>query len=128
MKHLITILLLTLACLGASAQSVASAVCEAPDQPAQFPGGQTALMHWLAEHISYPQAAAEEGIQGKVVVRFVVTETGSLGKVELVRGSHPALDKEALRVVRKLPKFIPGQVDYHPVSTWYTLPVNFRLN
>ena len=84
-------------------------------------------MKYLSEHIKYPPMAAENNIQGRVVVQFVVTKTGSIGEVKVVRGKDPDLDKEAVRVVKSLPKFIPGKMNGHPVNVWFTLPVNFRL-
>ena len=102
-------------------------VFEVVEQQPQFPGGQEALMKYLSEHIKYPPMAAENNIQGRVVVQFVVTKTGSIGEVKVVRGKDPDLDKEAVRVVKSLPKFIPGKMNGHPVNVWFTLPVNFRL-
>lgn len=92
-----------------------------------FPGGQVALMKYVAEHIKYPAIAQENGIQGRVTVQFVVTKTGSIGQVRVVRGKDPELDKEAVRVVKTLPKFTPGKMNGHAVNVWYTLPITFRL-
>ena len=102
-------------------------VFEAVEQMPTFPGGETALYKFLSDNIVYPAAAAEEGVSGRVVVRFVVTKTGAVEQVTIARGKHPALDKEAMRVVKKLPKFIPGKQNGETVNVWYTLPVNFRL-
>lgn len=92
-----------------------------------FPGGDAALMNWLSQHISYPPLAAENGIQGTVVVQFVVKKDGSIGEVRVVRGKDPDLDKEAVRVVRAMPRFIPGRTNGQPVNVWFTLPIRFRL-
>lgn len=102
-------------------------VFEAVEQMPTFPGGDAALYKFLSENINYPAAAAEEGVQGRVVVRFVVTKTGAVEQVTIARSKHPALDKEAMRVVKKLPKFIPGRQNGENVNVWYTLPVNFKL-
>jgi protein TonB len=102
-------------------------VFEAVEQNPEFPGGVEALYKWLSDNINYPAAAAEENIQGRVVVRFVVSKTGEVSQVTILRGKHPALDKEALRVVKKLPRFIPGKQNGQAVNVWYTLPVNFKL-
>jgi protein TonB len=102
-------------------------VFEAVEQNPEFPGGVEALYKWLSDNINYPAAAAEEIIQGRVVVRFVVSKTGEVSQVTILRGKHPALDKEALRVVKKLPRFIPGKQNGQAVNVWYTLPVNFKL-
>lgn len=99
----------------------------AVEQPPQFPGGEAALLKYIADHIRYPAAAQENGIQGRVVVQFVVTKDGSIGQVKVVRGKDPDLDKEAKRVVRTLPRFIPGKMNGNNVSVWYTLPINFKL-
>lgn len=97
------------------------------EQDPSFPGGQAALLQWVSQHIQYPPVAAENGIQGRVTVQFVVTKTGSIGQVKVVRGKDPDLDREAIRVVKSLPKFTPGKMNGHPVNVWYTLPITFRL-
>lgn len=94
----------------------------------QFPGGDAALMRFIAINIRYPQTAQDNNIQGKVVVQFVVTKTGQVGPVNVVRGVDPALDAEAVRVCKLLPDFSPGRNSAgEPVNVWYTLPINFRL-
>ena len=97
------------------------------EQDPQFPGGQAALLKWVTDHIKYPAVAQENGIQGRVTVQFVVTKNGTVGQVKVVRGKDPDLDKEAIRVVKSLPKFTPGKMNGHPVNVWYTLPITFRL-
>ncbi len=97
------------------------------EQDPQFPGGQAALLKWVADHIKYPAVAQENGIQGRVTVQFVVTKNGTVGQVKVVRGKDPDLDKEAVRVVKSLPKFTPGKMNGHPVNVWYTLPITFKL-
>ena len=92
-----------------------------------FPGGETAMMKWLTENISYPTIAAEQGIQGRVVLRFVVKPDGSIDQVEVQRSLDPSCDKEAQRVVKKMPRWIPGKQNGNPVSVYYSLPVLFRL-
>lgn len=93
----------------------------------EFPGGQGALMSWVANHIKYPETAAENNVQGKVVVQFVVKKDGSIGDVKVVRSKDPDLDREAVRVVKTFPNFIPGKMNGQPVNVWYTLPVSFKL-
>ncbi|MCM1109943.1 MAG: energy transducer TonB [Clostridium sp.] len=102
-------------------------VFESVEQMPTFPGGDAALLKWIGEHVRYPAAAQENGIQGRVVVQFVVTKTGSIGEVKVVRSKDPDLDKEAVRVVKSLPKFVPGKMNGQPVNVWYTLPVTFKL-
>lgn len=102
-------------------------VFDSVEQDPVFPGGQAALLKYVSEHIKYPAVAQENGIQGKVTVQFVVTKTGAVGQVKVVRGKDPELDKEAVRVVKSLPKFTPGKMNGHAVNVWYTLPITFRL-
>jgi protein TonB len=93
-----------------------------------FPGGDGALMKYLSSNIRYPQAAADNNIQGKVVVQFVVEKDGRIGEVKVVRGVDKDLDNEAKRVCKSLPKFSPGRNAVgDPVRVWYTLPVQFKL-
>ena len=102
-------------------------VFDVVEQQPQFPGGTEALMKYLSDHIRYPAMAQENNIQGRVVVQFVVTKTGKVGEVKVLRGKDPDLDKEAVRVVKTLPNFIPGKMNGHAVNVWFTLPVNFKL-
>jgi len=97
------------------------------EQPAAFPGGEAALMKYIAENIHYPAVAAENNIEGRVIVKFVVRKDGSVGDAVIARSVDPSLDKEALRVVRSLPKFEPGKMNGQPVNVWYLLPVSFKL-
>ena len=97
------------------------------EQMPQFPGGEAALMKYLQSHINYPPMAAENNIQGRVVVQFVVDKTGKVGEVKVVRSVDKDLDKEAVRVCKSLPKFTPGRQNGQAVSVWYTLPVTFKL-
>ena len=93
-----------------------------------FPGGEAALMTYVRDNISYPTEAADKNIQGRVIIQFVVDTTGQVGDVRVVRSVDPDLDREAVRVVQTLPRFIPGSRLGKPVNVWYTLPVNFKLN
>ncbi len=102
-------------------------VFQSVEQMPQFPGGEVALMKFLQSHINYPPMAAENGVQGRVVVQFVVDKTGRVGEVIIARSVDKDLDKEAVRVCKSLPKFTPGRQNGQPVSVWYTLPVTFKL-
>ena len=102
-------------------------VFTAVEQMPQFPGGEGELMKYISNNIKYPAMAMENGVQGRVVVQFVVTKDGSVGEVKVVRGKDPDLDREAVRVVKSLPKFIPGKMNGQAVNVWYTLPINFKL-
>ena len=99
----------------------------AVEQPAEFPGGQAALMKWLSQNIRYPEAAQQNDIQGRVVVKFVVEKDGSVGHAEIARGVDKDLDREALRVVNKMPKWQPGKNNGVAVRSYFNLPVTFRL-
>lgn len=92
-----------------------------------FPGGQGALMAWLNDNIKYPVVAAENGIQGKVIVQFVVGKNGSISNVKVLRSVDPSLDKEAVRVVSNMPNWTPGKQNGASVNVRFTLPVTFRL-
>jgi len=108
-------------------QEVEEKVYTVVEQMPQFPGGEGELLSYIAKNLKYPVIAHENGIQGKVIVRFVVTKTGAVDKVEVVRQLDPACDKEAMRVIRSLPKFIPGKQNGVNVDVWYTLPITFKL-
>ena len=97
------------------------------EQMPQFPGGEAALMKFLSSHINYPPMAAENNVQGKVILQFVVEMDGHVGEVKIARAVDKDLDKEAVRVVKSLPKFTPGRQNGQPVRVWYTLPVQFKL-
>ena len=92
-----------------------------------FPGGDEKLMEWISQHIQYPQNAYDSHIQGRVIVQFLVKEDGSVGDTKIVRSVFTALDEEALRVVRTLPKFNPAILNGKTVEYWFTIPVVFRL-
>ena len=93
-----------------------------------FPGGVSALMAWLGENIQYPKVAEENGIQGLVVISFVVEKDGSVSDVKVTRGVDPSLDNEAVRVVSSMPNWTPGMQDGEPVRVKYNLPLSFKLD
>ena len=99
----------------------------AVEQQAEFPGGQTALMKWLSNNIRYPESAQQNDIQGRVVVRFVVEKDGSIGAATIVKGVDKDLDREALRVVKKMPRWQPGKNNGVAVRSYFNLPVVFKL-
>lgn len=92
-----------------------------------FPGGESELLKYVSRNIRYPLEAQKNNIQGRVVLQFVVKNDGSIGPVRVIRHKDPLLDEEAVRVVKSLPSFIPGELNGEPVSVWYTLPVSFKL-
>lgn len=97
------------------------------EQMPEFPGGDLALRKFLANSVKYPIIAQENGIQGKVFVNFIVDRNGSISSVKIARGVDASLDKEALRVVKSMPKWIPGKQGGQPVRVSFTVPINFVL-
>lgn len=94
------------------------------EQMPYFPGGDPELYRWVESHIRYPESAVHA--VGRVIVQFVIKTDGSIGEVKVIRGLDPDFDREAIRVVKSLPKFIPGKMNGQTVNVWYTLPINFR--
>jgi protein TonB len=92
-----------------------------------FPGGDPALLAYIAANTQYPEIAKENNIQGKVIVRFCVTSKGGVNQVSVLKGVDPELDKEAIRVVTTLPPFKPGKQGGKPVPVWYMVPIAFTL-
>jgi len=92
-----------------------------------FPGGDTELLKYIAEHTNYPEVAKENNIQGRVIVRFCVTSKGGVNQVSVLKGVDPELDTEAVRVVNSLPTFKPGKQGGKPVPVWYMVPITFTL-
>lgn len=97
------------------------------EKKAAFPGGQAELNKYLSKAINYPEEASDNGIQGRVIVSFVVNTNGSIVDVEVLRGVHPALDKEAMRVVKAMPAWTPASNQGKKVRSKFTLPINFKL-
>jgi protein TonB len=104
-----------------------SKVFDVVEQMPEFPGGQAALLKWITEHIKYPAVAEENGIQGRVIATFVVERDGSVTDVQVARGVDPSLDKEAIRVLKQMPRWNPGKQNGAPVRVKYTVPVTFKL-
>lgn len=138
-NFIISVLFIAMAAFGLNAQTenytdfiivtdeVSDTPFESVEQLPEFPGGQAALMSYVAQHIHYPAAAIDKGVQGRVVVRFVIEKDGRVGQTQIVRSIDPDLDQEAVRLIKSLPKFIPGKMNGQNVAVWYTLPINFRL-
>jgi len=97
------------------------------EQMPEFPDGQAALYEFLRENIKYPAIARENGISGQVVVRFVVSKDGTISKAEIVKGLGGGLNDEALRVVKKMPKWKPGKHNGRAVPVTFNLPIKFQL-
>ena len=94
----------------------------------EFPGGDVALIKFLSDNIAYPELAKEEGHQGRVYIQFVVWKDGSVRDVNVVKGAHSSLDKEAIRVVNLMPKWKPGIQRGKPVNCRFTLPIKFKID
>lgn len=106
---------------------VENKVFDVVEQMPSFPGGPSALMKYLSENVKYPVVAQENGVQGRVVVSFVVEKDGHITDVKVVRSVDPTLDKEAARVVKSMPNWIPGKQNGSAVRVKYNVPVSFKL-
>ena len=102
-----------------------SIYCGIPYTYPSFPGGQEAMLQFLKENLLWPDVEAD--VQGRVIVTFVVETDGSLTDLKVVRGLDPAFDKEALRIVKSMPKWIPGTQNGQPIRVRYSVPVTFKL-
>lgn len=98
----------------------------AVEQQAEFPGGHAALMKWINTNLRYPEAAQQTNVQGRVVAKFVIEKDGSISNPTIVKSLDEDLDHEALRIVRKMPKWQPGKNNGQPVRSYFSLPVIFR--
>ena len=97
------------------------------EQMPVFPGGEQALLAYVASHVKYPEIAKEQDVQGIVQLRFVVLENGSIGDVQVIKSLESHCDAEAKRVVKSLPRFVPGKQQGKAVRVWYTLPIRFQI-
>ena len=131
MRRIIFIVLSILVTLSINAQSEATHVEEkvydVVEEMPQFPGGPSALFEYLSNNLQYPVVAEENGVQGRVIVTFIVEKDGSISNAKVVKAVDPSLDKEAIRLVESMPNWIPGKQNGEPVRVKYTVPVTFRL-
>lgn len=97
------------------------------EQYPEFPGGYSALTEWIDDNLKFPVEAAMDGIEGRVIVQFIVRPTGKIVDAKVVRGIAPSLDKEALRLINIMPNWIPGRQKGKAVNVRYTLPITFKL-
>lgn len=102
-------------------------IYERVEQPPSFPGGEAAMYTWLSKNINYPVIAQENNIEGRVTCQFIVAQDGKLVDIKVVRGVDSSLNKEAIRVIKSMPNWIPGKDKGKPVRVRYTLPIQFRL-
>jgi TonB family protein len=98
------------------------------DKEPEFPGGQIAMQGFINNTIKYPEEALDNEEAGKVWVQFIIEADGSLFDIKVIRGASEALDNEAIRVVKLMPKWIPGESHGKVVRVKYTLPISFRLD
>ena len=103
-----------------------------PEEMPEFPGGEQAMYKFIIANMEYPTMAKEAGIQGKVYIQFVIDTTGEVTDIQVIRGVKQeggnALDREAIRVIRIMPKWKPGSINGKPVRVRFTLPINFSLH
>jgi len=109
-------------------EPVAAPIVEFPDVEAGFPGGPAEMMKWINDNVKYPQTSIEMNEQGRVFLSFVVEKDGSISNVKVERGISIDLDREAKRVVRKMPKWVPGESAGRAVRARCRLPINFQLH
>jgi protein TonB len=109
------------------ANAVKEQVFEVVEQMPSFPGGQEKLLAWLQSELRYPPAAAERGISGTVYIQFTVGRDGTIRDISVARSPDPVFDREAIRVVQKMPKWLPGRQRGQAVTVRFTLPINFNL-
>jgi TonB family protein len=94
----------------------------------EFPGGKQRLLNWMKENIQYPVEAQKEGIQGRVIITFVINKSGKAVEPLIIQSVDPLLDKEAIRLINSMPKWKPGEEKGEPVRVKFTMPINFRLS
>ena len=124
MKRLLfLIIILFLAEIAVATTARQDQVYRSVEQMPRFPGGEAALMKYINTHLQTPKT--QERVQGIVILQFVVQSDGSIGEIKVARSLYPDYDKEAVRVVKSLPKFTPGRKNGQAVAVWYTLPVHF---
>jgi protein TonB len=92
----------------------------------QFPGGEEALFKFIALNLKYPIIDGD-GMQGKVICRFIINKDGSVSDIKVIRSLDTSCDAEAIKVLKLLPKFIPGKQNGKNVRVWYTIPIAFKL-
>lgn len=97
------------------------------EQLPEFPGGMVELMKWITRNLRYPPSAQRQKIQGKVVVAFIIGKDGSVSEIKVTQKADPTLDREAMRVIRMMPKWKPGEMNGKPCATYFCIPVNFKL-
>lgn len=126
-KHLAVLFLGLVMLVGYMPQLRAQEVYTVVHQMPQYPGGETAMQKFIGENLKYPVDAQTKGIEGRVVVRFVVGADGQIGEATIVRGISPSCDAEVLRVIQLMPKWLPGKKDGKNVAVFFNVPFQFKL-
>ena len=108
-------------------EQIQEKVYDKVDQMPEFPGGETELVNFIAKSVQYPAESKKKGIQGKVIVNFIIGKDGSVLSARITRAVDPLIDAEALRVINSMPKWTPGMEKGKDVAVQYTLPINFTL-
>lgn len=108
-------------------KKVEDKVFDIVEEMPSFPGGQGAMNSYIGNNLQYPERAQKNGIQGRVIIKFVVEKDGSISNVEVNRSVDPDLDNEAMRVIKSMPKWNPGKQNGTEVRVYYNLPMTFRL-
>ena len=98
------------------------------EQQAEFQGGNRALLDWISSNKRYPEECYKNGIEGRVIVKFKIEKDGTVSNVTVLRGIHPLLDAEAIRLVESMPKWMPGRIYGEPAATTLFLPVTFKIH
>jgi TonB family protein len=112
---------------GAEKSKIEDEILEVAEQDAQYPGGQAALLKYIRENTKYPAIALEQDVQGMVILRFVVERDGRVGDIEVKKSLSVECDREAIRVIKSLPRFVPARKEGRPVRKWFTVPVRFMI-
>jgi len=102
-------------------------IYEKVDKMPEYPGGINALMSYIGQNLRYPPSAQKQGLQGRVIVSFVINQKGEVVKTDLQKGVNPELNQEAIRIINSLSKWTPGVKDGKIVSVHFSLPINFKL-
>ena len=127
-KLMLTMLFVSVAGIVNAQDTTKQFICWMPiEQMPKFPGGDPALMQYLKHNVHYPKKCEKRGIQGNVYITFVINEKGRITKPIVVRSAHPLLDKEALRVVKRMPRWKPGTLNGKPTKVKYSVPIRFKL-
>jgi len=130
MKRIVFIVLAIMTTLSINAQSEETLEEEKVyvnvEEIPQFPGGPSALFEFLSKNLKYPAEAEKNGVQGRVIVTFVVERDGSVSNAKIKKGVDPSLDKEAIRLIEIMPRWIPGKQEGKEVRTGYMIPITFK--